>query len=85
MLFGIKPDQKDEAQSLGYTVVDAATVVATHISQLLTNSAALLLGHEEVQNLLDMLTKSHPRLVEGLDSRYLATDGYSKSIAKPIK
>ena len=62
----IKPDQKDEAQSLGYTVVDAATVVATHISQLLTNSAALLLGHEEVQNLLDMLAKSHPRLVEGL-------------------
>ncbi|WP_199524099.1 flagellar biosynthesis protein FlhA [Pseudoalteromonas sp. bablab_jr011] len=62
----IKPDQKDEAQSLGYTVVDGATVVATHISQLLTNSAALLLGHEEVQNLLDMLAKSHPRLVEGL-------------------
>ncbi|MEL0648241.1 flagellar biosynthesis protein FlhA [Pseudoalteromonas agarivorans] len=62
----IKPDQKDEAQSLGYTVVDSATVVATHISQLLTNSAALLLGHEEVQNLLDMLAKSHPRLVEGL-------------------
>ena len=62
----IKPDQKDEAQSLGYTVVDSATVVATHISQLLTNSAALLLGHEEVQNLLDILGKSHPRLVEGL-------------------
>ncbi|MBH0071041.1 flagellar biosynthesis protein FlhA [Pseudoalteromonas sp. NZS127] len=62
----IKPDQKDEAQSLGYTVVDSATVVATHISQLLTNNAALLLGHEEVQNLLDMLAKSHPRLVEGL-------------------
>ncbi|OHU87595.1 MULTISPECIES: flagellar biosynthesis protein FlhA [Pseudoalteromonas] len=62
----IKPEQKDEAHSLGYTVVDAATVVATHISQLLTNNAALLLGHEEVQNLLDMLAKSHPRLVEGL-------------------
>ncbi|CCQ09715.1 Flagellar biosynthesis protein FlhA [Pseudoalteromonas luteoviolacea B = ATCC 29581] len=62
----IKPDQKDEAQSLGYTVVDAATVVATHISQLLTNNASLLLGHEEVQNLLDMLAKTHPRLVEGL-------------------
>lgn len=62
----IKPEQKDEAQSLGYTVVDAATVVATHISQLLTNNASLLLGHEEVQSLLDMLAKSHPRLVEGL-------------------
>lgn len=62
----IAPEQKDEAQSLGYTVVDAATVVATHISQLLHNNAALLLGHEEVQNLLDMLAKSHPRLIEGL-------------------
>jgi len=62
----IAPEQKDEAQSLGYTVVDAATVVATHISQLLHNNASLLLGHEEVQNLLDMLAKSHPRLVEGL-------------------
>jgi flagellar biosynthesis protein FlhA len=62
----IKPELKDEAHSLGYTVVDAATVVATHISQLLTNNASLLLGHEEVQNLLDMLAKSHPRLVEGL-------------------
>lgn len=62
----IAPEQKDEAQSLGYTVVDAATVVATHISQLLHNHAALLLGHEEVQNLLDMLAKSHPRLIEGL-------------------
>ena len=62
----IAPEQKDEAQSLGYTVVDAATVVATHISQLLHNNASLLLGHEEVQNLLDMLEKSHPRLVEGL-------------------
>ncbi|MBQ4846365.1 flagellar biosynthesis protein FlhA [Pseudoalteromonas sp. MMG005] len=62
----IKPEQKDEAHSLGYTVVDAATVVATHISQLLTNNASLLLGHEEVQNLLDILAKSHPRLVEGL-------------------
>lgn len=62
----IGPEQKDEAQSLGYTVVDAATVVATHISQLLHNNASLLLGHEEVQNLLDMLGKSHPRLIEGL-------------------
>ncbi len=62
----ISPDQKDEAQSLGYTVVDAATVVATHISQLLNNNASLLLGHEEVQNLLDLLGKSHPRLTEGL-------------------
>jgi flagellar biosynthesis protein FlhA len=47
-------------------VVDAATVIATHLSQLLTTHAHQLLGHEEVQQLLDMLEKTHPKLVEGL-------------------
>jgi flagellar biosynthesis protein FlhA len=58
--------QREQAQALGYTVVDTATVVATHLSQILTNNAAQLLGHEEAQNLLDMLAKKHPKLVEGL-------------------
>ena len=62
----IKPSQREHAQTLGYTVVDAATVVATHLSQLLTNNAYQLLGYEEVQQLLDMLAKSNPKLVEGL-------------------
>ena len=62
----IGKDQREHAQTLGYTVVDAATVVATHLSQILTNHAASLLGHEEVQNLLDMLAKHSPKLVEGL-------------------
>jgi flagellar biosynthesis protein FlhA len=62
----IKQSQREHAQSLGYTVVDAATVLATHLSQILTNNAAQLLGHEEVQNLLDMLAKNYPKLVEGL-------------------
>lgn len=62
----INPQQRDQAQTLGYTAVDAATVVATHLSQLLLNNAAQLLGFEEVQNLLDVLAKTHPKLVEGL-------------------
>ena len=62
----IKPTQREHAQTLGYTVVDAATVVATHLSQLLTNNAYQLLGHEETQHLLDMLAKTNPKLVEGL-------------------
>ncbi|WP_447733611.1 flagellar biosynthesis protein FlhA [Aeromonas veronii] len=55
-----------QAQTLGYTVVDTATVVATHLSQILTNHAALLLGHDEVQQLLDMIGKHQSKLVEGL-------------------
>ncbi|WP_419569545.1 flagellar biosynthesis protein FlhA [Rheinheimera sp.] len=62
----IAKGQREHAQTLGYTVVDAATVVATHLSQILTNNAAQLLGHEEVQNLLDMLAKSSPKLVDAL-------------------
>ncbi|MBY5990746.1 flagellar biosynthesis protein FlhA [Ferrimonas balearica] len=62
----VNPDQRDYAQTLGYTVVDASTVVATHLSQLLSNNAAQLLGYEEVQQLLDLLAKQTPKLVEGL-------------------
>lgn len=62
----IEAKNRDKAQSLGYTVVDPATVVATHISQLLTNNAAQLLGHEETQNLLEMIGKNYPKLVDGL-------------------
>ncbi|MGY5449878.1 flagellar biosynthesis protein FlhA [Agarivorans sp. MS3-6] len=62
----VATEQREHAQTLGYTVVDSATVVATHLSQLLTNNASSLLGHEEVQNLLDMLGNNLPKLVEGL-------------------
>ena len=60
----IKDDQREHAQALGYTVVDSSTVLATHLSQLLTNNASHLIGHEEVQNLLEMLGRSTPKLVE---------------------
>lgn len=62
----INSDQREHAQTMGYTVVDAPTVIATHLSQLLSTHAHQLLGHEEVQQLLDMLEKTHPKLVEGL-------------------
>ncbi|GIU50648.1 flagellar biosynthesis protein FlhA [Shewanella sairae] len=61
----IAPEMREHAQTLGYTVVDASTVVATHISQLLSNNAAKLLGYEEVQQLLEMLGKHSPKLVDG--------------------
>jgi flagellar biosynthesis protein FlhA len=60
----IRDEQREHAQALGYTVVDSSTVLATHLSQLLTNNASQLLGHEEVQNLLEMLGRSAPKLVE---------------------
>ncbi|MDG9927112.1 MULTISPECIES: flagellar biosynthesis protein FlhA [unclassified Pseudomonas] len=62
----IDPAQRDQAQSLGYTVVDASTVVATHLNQVLHKHAHELLGHEEVQQLLQLLAKSSPKLAEEL-------------------
>lgn len=62
----IDVSQRDQAQSLGYTVVDASTVVATHLNQVLQKHAHELLGHEEVQQLLQLLAKSSPKLAEEL-------------------
>jgi len=62
----IESSQKDHAQSLGYTVVDASTVVATHLNQILQKHANELIGHEEVQQWLDQLAKVSPKLSEEL-------------------
>jgi len=67
----IPPNQRAHAESLGYTVVDAATVVATHLSHLVRERAAELLGFEEVQHLLTALGRSTPKLVEDLTPKLL--------------
>jgi len=67
----IDPGQRDHAQTLGYTVVDISTVIATHLSQLLQENAHELIGHEEVQELMDVLKRSAPKLVEGLTPKPL--------------
>ncbi len=62
----IEASKKDQAQTLGYTVVDASTVVATHLNQILQKHTHELIGHEDVQTLLDKLADKSPKLVEGL-------------------
>jgi len=62
----IESGARDHAQSLGYTIVDPGTVIATHLSQILQTHAHELLGHEEVQQLLDRLAQTAPKLVEDL-------------------
>ena len=57
---------REQAQVMGYTVVDAGTVVATHLNHLITSHAAELLGRQELQQLLDHLAKESPKLVEDL-------------------
>ncbi|MGB5453273.1 MAG: flagellar biosynthesis protein FlhA [Sedimenticolaceae bacterium] len=67
----IDAGQRDQAQTMGYTVVDASTVVATHLSELLQSHAHELLGHDEVQQLLDNLAQVAPKLVEDLVPKLL--------------
>ena len=67
----IEPGTRDHAQALGYTVVDASTVIATHLSHIIQSHAHELLGHEEVQQLLNTLAKTAPKLVEDLIPRVL--------------
>ncbi|SKA21861.1 flagellar biosynthesis protein FlhA [Lysobacter spongiicola] len=67
----IPPSQRAHAESLGYTVVDAATVVATHLSHVVRERASELLGHDEVQQLLASVGKTTPKLVEDLTPKLL--------------
>jgi flagellar biosynthesis protein FlhA len=67
----IEPSMREHAQSLGYTVVDAATVIATHLSHLIQTHAHELFGHEEAEQLLKALAKTAPKLVEELVPKVL--------------
>ncbi len=67
----IEPSLREHAQSLGYTVVDAATVIATHLSHLIQTHAHELFGHEEAEQLLKNLSKTSPKLVEELVPKVL--------------
>jgi flagellar biosynthesis protein FlhA len=63
--------RREQAQAQGYTVVDASSVIATHLSHLLQSHAHELLGHEEVQQLLNRLGKTAPKLIEDLVPKLL--------------
>ncbi|MFO1467841.1 MAG: flagellar biosynthesis protein FlhA [Steroidobacteraceae bacterium] len=67
----IDRSRREQAQTQGYTVVDASSVIATHLSHLLQTHAHELLGHEEVQQLLNRLGKTTPKLVEDLVPKLL--------------
>ncbi|WP_407920245.1 flagellar biosynthesis protein FlhA [Halopseudomonas litoralis] len=74
----IESMHKDQAQSLGYTVVDVSTVVATHLNQILYKHSHELLGHEEVQQLLKVLAKASPKLAEELVPGIISLSGLLK-------
>jgi len=62
----IRESGKENALSKGYTVVDTATVLTTHLSEVIRRHAHELLGRQDVQRMLDYLKQSHPKVVEDL-------------------
>ncbi len=74
----IDPSLRDHAQTLGYTVVDTSTVIATHLSQMLQDNAHELIGHEEVQELMEVLKRTSPKLVENLTPKPLSLSVIAK-------
>lgn len=74
----IQSGLKERAHVLGYTVVDACTVVATHFNNLIANYAAELLGRQELQALLDHIGQSSPKLVEDLVPKLLPLSSLQK-------
>jgi flagellar biosynthesis protein FlhA len=69
--FWIDAQLREQAQAMGYTVVDASTVVATHLNQLMMNHAAELLSRQELQALLDHIEKESPKLIDELVPKLL--------------
>ncbi len=69
---------RDQAQTMGYTVVDSSTVIATHLNHLITEHAAELLGRVEVQQLLDHLATESPKLVEDLVPKVMTLSALQK-------
>ncbi len=68
----VDENQREYAQSLGYTVVDASTVVATHLNHIVSSHASELLGRQEVQQLIDHVAKESPKLIEELVPKVLS-------------
>jgi len=68
----VDASMRDHAQAMGYTVVDAGTVIATHLNHMISMHAAELLGREEVQKLLDHVGKESPKLIEDLVPKLLS-------------
>ncbi|HHW71085.1 MAG TPA: flagellar biosynthesis protein FlhA [Clostridiales bacterium] len=81
----IREEQKDEAEMLGYTVVDASSVIATHLTEIIKQNGHELLGRQEVQALLDNLKETHPTLVEEVVPKLLTLGDIQKVLRNLIQ
>lgn len=74
----IEPHDRDHASGLGYTVVDPASVIATHLNKIIDEHASELLGHDEVEQLVDKLRHYSPKLADELIPKKISISIFSK-------
>ncbi|MCA1792762.1 MAG: flagellar biosynthesis protein FlhA, partial [Desulfobacteraceae bacterium] len=83
--FWIPLDKEEEAKFAGYTVVDNATVIATHLTEVIRTNAHELLGRQDVQHLLDNIAKSNPKAVEELVPNLLSVGAVQKVLQNLLR
>ena len=81
----IKESAKENAMAKGYTVVDLATVMTTHLSEIIKRHSHEFIGRQEVQQLLDNLKESHPKVVEELVPNLLSLGGVVKVLQNLLR
>lgn len=81
----ITEEVKEQAEILGYTVVDPPSVVSTHITEVIKVNAYELLGRQETKQLIDHLQESYPILVEEVTPNPLSVGEVQKVLAKLLK
>jgi flagellar biosynthesis protein FlhA len=83
--FWIRPSEKSEAQISGYTVVDAASVIVTHLTELLRRHASDLLGRQQTQEMIDAVSATQPKLVSEVVPEVLSLGGVQKVLQNLLK
>ncbi len=81
----IKAQDRERAQLAGFTLVDPATVLATHMTEIIKSQAYELLGRQETKNLLDTVSKTHPKVVEELVPKVLSVGEVQKVMQNLLK
>src|SRR3989475_5978921 len=83
--FWITKDNRERAQMLKYTVVDPATVLATHLTETIRSHAYELLGRQEVKALIDYVAETHPKLIEELVPKTLSVGEIQKVLQNLLR
>ncbi len=83
--FWITKENKERAQLMNYTVVDASTILATHLTEMIRSYAHELLGRQEVKTLIDHVGETHPKLIEELVPHTLSVGEIQKVLQSLLR